>query len=338
MRARSRLLYRQAGFTLVELLVVITIIGILVGLLMPAVQSARESARRAQCQNNLKQLGLAALAHEQANKWFPTGGWGWGWTGDPDRGFGMKQPGGWLYNCLPYMDQMALHNQGAGQPASTKSTTAGQVIATPVAVFNCPTRRKAAAYPCGAGFNNATNPGSVGRSDYAANQGDAALDETPNFPSSLAQGDSPTYTWFDPTAGTNPVTGMSFMRSIVRMSMVTDGASNTYYAGEKFLDSDNYTNGQDLADNECALAGWDNDNFRDAAGHTGDSSNPHLTPYQDIQQYDPHSFGSAHAGACNFVFCDGSVHNISYSIDPETHRRLANRNDGLPVDVSRYEY
>src|SRR5271169_4266720 len=77
---------RQAhGFTLVELLVVITIIGILVSLLMPAVQSAREAARRVQCDNNLYQMGKAVLAHEQAQRFFPTGGWGWNWVGDPDR-------------------------------------------------------------------------------------------------------------------------------------------------------------------------------------------------------------------------------------------------------------
>ena len=64
------------GFTLVELLVVITIIGILIALLLPAVQAAREAARRVQCTNNLKQLALGMLSFEQGNGHFPSGGWG----------------------------------------------------------------------------------------------------------------------------------------------------------------------------------------------------------------------------------------------------------------------
>ncbi len=106
---------KRTAFTLVELLVVIAIIGILIALMLPAIQVAREAGRRISCANHFKQLGLACLNHVNQQDWYPTGGWGWDWVGDPNRGFGQAQPGGWAYNILPFMEFHSVHDEGLGQ-------------------------------------------------------------------------------------------------------------------------------------------------------------------------------------------------------------------------------
>lgn len=110
----------RTGFTLVELLVVIAIIGILVGLLLPAVQAAREAARRMQCQNNIRQLGLAAHNFESAYKRFPPGLL----FPTPPRSAGLdganwdKHSGiGHIVHLLPFMEQNAIY-QGISQASS----------------------------------------------------------------------------------------------------------------------------------------------------------------------------------------------------------------------------
>ena len=316
------------GFTLVELLVVITIIGILISLLLPAVQAAREAARRAQCGNNLKQIGLAALNHESAHGFFPSCGWGWAWVGDPDRGFGARQPGGWVYNVLPFMEQEALHQMGAGKSDTDKRADAGTVCMTPIAAFNCPSRRPAVAFACyyyGQDTYHAVNADNVpglARSDYAANGGPVC--HTYHGPSSAGVVDDGTWSW---PSWIETERGVSYLRSEVQMAHIRDGASNTYFAAEKNLNPDHYMTGYDGADNTSMYQGQDWDVQR-----WTEIEHP---PFQDRQgQNDWRTFGGPHASGFQAVFCDGSVHMVGYSIDPNVHYRLGDRRDGQAVDLS----
>ena len=153
MYAVTRRIARPA-FTLVELLVVIAIIGVLVALLLPAVQSAREAARRLQCKSHLKQLALGSLVHHDRQQFFPSGGWGRRWVCDPDRGFGRRQPGGWAYHILPFIEQEPLHTLGAGASDAEKRRLNAARIGTPLPIFYCPTRRPVGAYPVTSEFSH----------------------------------------------------------------------------------------------------------------------------------------------------------------------------------------
>jgi hypothetical protein len=124
--------------------------------------------------------------------------------------------------------------------------------------------------------------------------------------------------------------GVIFAASEVRTSQVTDGTSNTYLIGEKYLVPDNYYNGEDAADNENAYMGDNADIIRWA-----DPTLP--LPRQDTPGFVPgFIYGSAHATGFGIAMCDGSVRVISFSIDQTTHGRLSNRHDGQPIDPTKY--
>lgn len=320
-----------SGFTLVELLVVIAIIGVLVSLLLPAVQSAREAARRAQCMNHLKQIGLAALNHESAQEAFPTGGWGWMWTGDADRGFGQDQPGGWVYNLLPYMEQQPMHAAAAGNtehPTPENREAAGRVLSTALAGFICPSRRGSTSYgfdkpnsetPHNASWD-ASRLSGVAKTDYAGNAGGQGIDGACDSTGPGSFDAHVNYVW-----PCGQMTGVIYQHSEIEIPHIEDGVTKTYLVGEKTLNIEMYTNGRHYADNGPMYTGHDKDVVRMATRL--------FLPTRDVNgNNDPgfrwQHFGSPHPAAWQAVFCDGSVQSLSYWMDPEIHHARGNRADG----------
>ena len=192
------------GFTLVELLVVITIIGILISLLLPAVQAAREAARRMQCGNNLKQIGLALHLHNEAKGYFPAGHY-WSKTSN---GSDDGAEATWITYSLPYLEQSNLYatinwNQAFGQ-ADTSGNNA-TVVKTSLSVFTCPSNEQVEPI-----YSN-----TFARGTYAANNGLGPMVESQyaNLPM------------------TRPG-GVFFLNSTLTAAYIRDGLSNTAFVAE----------------------------------------------------------------------------------------------------------
>jgi hypothetical protein len=263
----------------------------------------------------------------------------------------LKQPGSWAYCILPYIDQVPASQIGSGladnngSQSSPKAKATVALVQTPLALFHCPSRRRLQLYPdAGSGQINCPAASLVSHIDYAGNGGDnKQVDATQTFqPSSFSQGDDPNF-WKSLSLNS----GVILQHCQFKMALIADGTSNTYLVGEKYLTTDHYGDGQDLGDNENAYSGlnWDISRTTGFSGATfGDTSHGgYQIPLQDGPGTSslPAStsfwgFGSAHPGSFVMVFCDSSVHDISYGIDLETHRRLANRADRLTIDASKY--
>ena len=324
---------RTAGFTLIELLVVIAIIGILIALLLPAVQKVREAANRSKCANNLKQIGLGIMNHENVYGRFPTGGWGWGWIGQPNLGTDRNQPGGWIYCILPFVEQDAIYNIGSGFAYDSSEMVAAntQRVQIPIPIFNCPTRRTGGPWPGGATGDNVnyTIPELKARSDYAANTGDGsngATDEDSRGPASWTVAKSALYPW----KPQGYYTGVLFERSEIKLAEISNGTSNTFLVGEKYLEQDYYFDGKDPGDNENMYVGFENDINRET-GYTSGGRWVPRPPYEDkTGAGDTLSFGSAHPSGVNMLYCDGSVHHVAYSVDGTIFGHYGNRNNPFP--------
>jgi len=345
---------KSAGVTLVELLVVITIIGILMGLLLPAVQSARESARKPQCNNNLKQIGLAALDHEAAHGYLPMSGWGWAWAGDPNFGYSQNQPGGFFYNILPFMELTSLWQQGLGDTAAQLPTDLIATAAAPVKIFNCPSRRQLQAFPYASTaapgpFFNLTPTSAItvlGHTDYATNGGDNpppnGLDEGPasSTPSVVAAYPWGTYTGNPAPTWDGDGISSTTNRPMLKLAAITDGVTNTLMVAEKYVDPDYYYSCNqpgDLLGWDCGMANawvrWGGPGTTLAPGQPPLRDSPVL-PAGSTAAPPAYIFGGPHSGSFNTVFCDGSVRGLSYTIDPTTWGYLCNRADGQLLNDS----
>jgi len=330
-KSRKQLHRHLCAFTLVELLVVITIIAILIALLLPAVQAAREAARQAQCKNNLKQIGLAFHHHHDAHGHLPTCGWYYNWVGDSDLGFDDKQPGGWVFNILPFIEQQAVYelprDDDATRITEKQKAGAARMCQTIIEAFVCPSRRPAILYPYYASFHgpnyppaNYDIPETMARTDYAANIGT-------NFRNPL-----------DPVSSCK-ANGVCYDHSKVVFRDITDGTSNTFMVGEKNLQPDYYLTGTDPGDNGSMYQGADVDIYRYTVYKDTSTTPPTLRypPMPDTPGTPLYfSFGSAHVNGFHMAFCDGSARMMSYSIDPELLRCLGERNDGMAIDAKGY--
>ncbi len=317
------------GFTLIELLVVITIIGILIALLLPAVQAAREAARRAQCGNNLKQLGLALHNYHQANAQFPLGAvhqacatWS---QVDPNHHANL------LVSLLPYVEQQPLFDAcDFKQNTSYVSKTAtGQFVHEIwVEVFQCPSDSPTRTYFGGNQlyWSSAASTQNQKRatSNYSGSIGNSAFGACP-FGGNMF-GTGPAYHGHDNTGA--QLSGVfSHCAWGARIEDITDGSSNTIAIGEIRPKCSWHARDGWMHINALWFATTCPINYKNCPDEPGYDAGCAASSAWSCDM----GFKSRHPGGAQFVFADGSVHFLSETIDYETYQRLGDRRDGRTV-------
>ncbi|MFO0789961.1 MAG: DUF1559 domain-containing protein [Pirellulales bacterium] len=297
------------GFTLVELLVVIAIIGILVAFLLPAIQAARESARRSECQNNLKQIGLAVQSHHDTRKVFPMG-----------RNATNQKAVSWAYYLLPYLEETAIYNSWHPTLEADKPENSA-TMRTPIETYACPSRRRAAA---DRNFDNNDQPpppedlGVATLADYSANAGIQII-------TGMVGADEQATVW----GGYSRVdSGPIFSGSRISARQVEDGLSKTMAIAERHLPP---VPANTAPEKEHWAIG-------DTASISGDT--PH-TVFRcsgnglaaSIDDVDRTKFGSSHSGGiAQAVFLDGHVRALKADIVKEVLKALSTIGGGENAD------
>jgi prepilin-type N-terminal cleavage/methylation domain-containing protein/prepilin-type processing-associated H-X9-DG protein len=275
---RSRL--PRSGFTLIELLVVIAIIAVLIGLLLPAVQKVREAAARTQCQNNLKQMGLACQHYHDVARTFPPG---YVASVPYNDGATDTAPGwGWEAFLLPYLEQEGLYRQlNLKQPVEKSGA-----IRTLLPMYLCPSDlAPSTAFAVPDAFGQAL--AMAAPSSYAACIGGDESDTTG------ASG-----------------RGIFYRNSRTRVADITDGTSNTLLIGERAWSNANGIWAGAIAGAVC-LRGPQNPNPGSGAGSSPAPTlilgHSHLNNATSDTDGGLDDFSSNHPGGSHFVFADGSV-------------------------------
>ncbi|MDY0166129.1 MAG: DUF1559 domain-containing protein [Thermoguttaceae bacterium] len=309
--------HNSPGFTLVELLVVITIIGILISLLLPAVQSAREAARRMQCSNNLKQIGLALHQHHEQRGTFPAGAI---WNPPAELKLlpeGVTLGGNVLMFLLPYLEQQSLYDafdfteNTDNQNLPGTSTRINSVI---LSVYVCPTDSNRGLFDGRAVANYVASNG-------ASRNGDNASYTCVNNFNHLALNPYNSHINF----------GGPFNRrgTVTTASDIRDGLSNTIFFGEVRRECSNHVQ-----------AGWAISNNLQGMAHTQIPINfdscqrDHPDPCHDPRNFTTEKgYRSLHPGGAMFLFGDGSVHFLSESMDHQTYILLGEKASGKPASI-----
>jgi prepilin-type N-terminal cleavage/methylation domain-containing protein/prepilin-type processing-associated H-X9-DG protein len=336
----------KRGFTLIELLVAIAIISVLIALLLPAVQSAREAARRAQCTNNLKQIGLAIANYESSVGCIVSGYisvtgtmTAMGVPGyNPDPKTGDNGPGwGWLGLLLPQVEQAPLYN-AINLNLPTWVADNSTAVVTQLNVFNCPSANNptpmCSLVDANGNLLPVFNP-SFARSDYVYNVGwnDSGMPITVNYDNTVTGCNGPIY-----------------RNSHVTYAGVSDGLSNTVIAGERtpYLSDATWVGiipgYRHFAYNAFASLGTGGlgVNFDYANAILAAHSGPSL--YEDpVAIHPPNSplghtdeMYALHPGGANVLMGDGSVRFIKQSINLLTWAAMSSRGNGEVLDGSSY--